>query len=264
MFVWRSGGLIGFLNKLENIDFAVEQDLGCIYRRRSLLSRVFMAFSSIDLLHDVHRDIEPPSYPLKSVCGKYAYYHYLCDGFDDCGWGCGYRTLQTMCSWIYYNFQDRSNVKMCEVPSIVEIQNALVAMQDKPFDFVNSKKWIGSFEVCLCLDYFYDVPCKIHHVRTSENLSQSIAFLQTHFEKFASPVMMGGDSDAASKCILGICGSNESDCYLLILDPHCSKKPTMKSLVNDNWISWRKIDSFVQSSFYNMCLPQRSVVKTSN
>jgi hypothetical protein len=30
----------------------------------------------------------------------YEYWHYYCDGFDDRGWGCGYRTLQTIVSWI--------------------------------------------------------------------------------------------------------------------------------------------------------------------
>ena len=31
---------------------------------------------------------------------KYEYWHYCCDSFDDRGWGCGYRTLQTIASWI--------------------------------------------------------------------------------------------------------------------------------------------------------------------
>ena len=30
----------------------------------------------------------------------YDYWHYVCDNFDDRGWGCGYRTLQTIASWI--------------------------------------------------------------------------------------------------------------------------------------------------------------------
>ena len=35
---------------------------------------------------------------------EYEYWHYLCDGFDDRGWGCGYRTLQTIASWIIERF----------------------------------------------------------------------------------------------------------------------------------------------------------------
>ena len=30
----------------------------------------------------------------------YEYWHYCCDDLDDRGWGCGYRTLQTISSWI--------------------------------------------------------------------------------------------------------------------------------------------------------------------
>ena len=30
----------------------------------------------------------------------YEYWHYCCDKVDDRGWGCGYRTLQTISSWI--------------------------------------------------------------------------------------------------------------------------------------------------------------------
>lgn len=118
------------------------------------------------------------------VSGKYEYYHYLCDGFDDrvryvlylfvvrchsCvptsfksewgyvvyafvlsfffiffsqGWGCGYRTLQTVCSWMTDN--QKSDVK---VPTIREIQEILVLLEDKPRGFLGSRQWIGSFEV---------------------------------------------------------------------------------------------------------------------
>ena len=37
---------------------------------------------------------------LVTVNGSYQYWHYLCDSFDDRGFGCGYRTLQSICSWM--------------------------------------------------------------------------------------------------------------------------------------------------------------------
>lgn len=58
------------------------------------------------------------------------------------GWGCGYRTLQTICSWMSENVS--SEVK---VPSIREIQDILVQLEDKPLSFLGSRQWIGSFEV---------------------------------------------------------------------------------------------------------------------
>ena len=34
------------------------------------------------------------------VQGSFRYFHYLCDTFDDRGWGCGWRTVQTILSWL--------------------------------------------------------------------------------------------------------------------------------------------------------------------
>lgn len=33
------------------------------------------------------------------VDGLYDYYHYMQDKFNDAGWGCAYRSLQTIISW---------------------------------------------------------------------------------------------------------------------------------------------------------------------
>lgn len=33
------------------------------------------------------------------VQGVYGYHHYMQDRTDDSGWGCAYRSLQTICSW---------------------------------------------------------------------------------------------------------------------------------------------------------------------
>ena len=45
--------------------------------------------------------------------------------------------------------------------------------------------------------------------------------LEQHFQNMACPVMMGGDRDASSKCILGTCvvssEGNNDESYLLIL-----------------------------------------------
>lgn len=34
--------------------------------------------------------------------GRYEYYHYMQKNFDDNGWGCAYRSLQTVWSWLYH------------------------------------------------------------------------------------------------------------------------------------------------------------------
>lgn len=33
------------------------------------------------------------------VDGLYSYHHYMQNNFDDNGWGCAYRSLQTIISW---------------------------------------------------------------------------------------------------------------------------------------------------------------------
>lgn len=57
------------------------------------------------------------------------------------GWGCGYRTLQTLVSHLGKCSGDSS------VPTIREIQQILVDLGDKDKSFLKSRGWIGSFEV---------------------------------------------------------------------------------------------------------------------
>ena len=68
------------------------------------------------------------------------------------GWGCGYRSLQTICSWISQRMKTDASI-----PSIPRIQEVLVAMGDKEREFIGSKQWIGSVEVGLVIDKIYDV-----------------------------------------------------------------------------------------------------------
>ncbi|KAK2587899.1 hypothetical protein KPH14_003995 [Odynerus spinipes] len=207
------------------------------------------------LLRNVHESLPTcDTGETVTIRGNYEYWHYGCDGFNDRGWGCGYRTLQTICSWIIIN----KNLTK-RVPTLRVIQEALVAMEDKEESFVGSRDWIGSFEVCLILDYFYDVPCKIVHVTSGKELIKYIEIIKRHFEEFGSPIMMGGDKDCSSKCIVGLnIGSKETD--LLIVDPHfIGKAMTPEILKNDHWVKWQNIKDFVDSSFYNLCLPQIKV-----
>ena len=86
------------------------------------------------------------------VQGDYLYYHYGQDGFDDKGWGCSYRSLQTLCSWFV-----QQGFSSTDVPSHREIQTTLVKVGDKEGNFVGSTNWIGSFELSLILDQLYGV-----------------------------------------------------------------------------------------------------------
>ncbi|KAM6909428.1 ufm1-specific protease 1 [Xenentodon cancila] len=195
---------------------------------------------------------------LSVVAGDYRYFHYGCDGQDDRGWGCGYRTVQTMASWLYYNRAPPTESRNTPAPSLPEIQRALVTVGDKPGSFAGSREWIGTFEACLVLDYLCDVPCRLVHVRGGGTELESVAVeeLHQHFEKHGSPVMMGGERDSSSKGILGVC-SGQNGSHLLVVDPHYYGSQLEKTeLQKRGWVAWKRVSSLDQSSFYNLCMPQ--------
>lgn len=207
---------------------------------------------STNLLKNIHESLLTFDKRESTVIrGIYEYWHYGCDGFNDMGWGCGYRTLQTICSWIIIN----KNLEQ-EVPSIPKIQETLVALEDKEKSFIGSRDWIGCFEVCLVLGSLYNISSKIVHIVSGRELSKYLHIIRQHFQEFGSPIMMGGDQDCSSKCIIGIhTGSKEA--YLLIIDPHfIGKAKSTEELKNKQWVRWISIEDFVYSSFYNLCLPQ--------
>lgn len=216
-------------------------------------------------LENVYLDMKQSSSlaNIKTVKGKYKYYHYKCDGYSDVGWGCGYRTTQMMCSWIRNQLINEakstsSNKIVAEVPSILEMQKILVDCGDKEAKFVGSKDWIGCFESCIIIDSLYDVPCKIVHC-SPDQIGQHVEGIKAHLEQFGSPIGVGGDLDNASKGIIGAgCASNSETCFL-ITDPHfTSNKPASKhELFDGEWIKWASSASFKNGSFYNFCLPQK-------
>ncbi|KAI0231174.1 Ufm1-specific protease 1 [Lamellibrachia satsuma] len=199
--------------------------------------------------------INPASLAL--VRGDYFYYHFGCDGVDDRGWGCGYRTLQLLSSWVRAK-QISCGENPRPVPSVSEIQDALVKMQDKPVDFLGSKEWIGSVEVGLIIDFFFNVACPILHVRSGEMLQDHMEKITHHFRMNGSPVMVGGSTDTAAKALLGICESDKT-IYFLILDPHYyGDTPNQDMLVSRHLLEWRTLSCFVADSFYNLCMPRTS------
>ncbi|KAL0113054.1 hypothetical protein PUN28_012345 [Cardiocondyla obscurior] len=204
------------------------------------------------LLKNVHENfVLPINGKIFLVQGDYEFWHYNCDGFNDRGWGCGYRTLQTICSWIISN----ENLEKI-VPSINEIQKTLVTVEDKDKTFIGSRDWIGSFEVCIVLNQLYNVLSKIIHISSGKDLINHVDNIKRHFEQFGSPIMMGGDRDCSSKCIVGLHIGNPS-VYLLIVDPHfVGKAKNAEILQKDQWVKWQNLNEFDDSSFYNLCLPQ--------
>ncbi|KQJ91629.2 hypothetical protein BRADI_4g39067v3 [Brachypodium distachyon] len=87
------------------------------------------------LLRDVHREIPSSGVSggiVSLIDGSYEYYHYLHDGIDDNGWGCAYRSLQTIMSW--YRLQQYSSIN---VPSHRKYLLKLVTRIHRLLDLVN-------------------------------------------------------------------------------------------------------------------------------
>uniref|UniRef100_A0A0E0J934 UFSP1/2/DUB catalytic domain-containing protein n=1 Tax=Oryza nivara TaxID=4536 RepID=A0A0E0J934_ORYNI len=191
------------------------------------------------------------------IDGSYEYYHYLHDGIDDNGWGCAYRSLQTIMSW--YRLQQYSSIN---VPSHREIQQVLVEIGDKDPSFIGSREWIGAIELSFVLDKLLGVSCKVINVRSGDELPEKCRELAIHFETQGTPVMIGGGVLAYT--LLGVDYNEASgDCAFLILDPHYTGADDLKKIVNGGWCGWKKsIDSkgrsfFLKDKFYNLLLPQR-------
>ncbi|KAF5730911.1 Ufm1-specific protease isoform X1 [Tripterygium wilfordii] len=212
------------------------------------------------LLKDVHVGIPSSGVSggiVSLAQGSYEYHHYLQDGFDDSGWGCAYRSLQTIISW--FRLQHYTSI---DVPSHREIQQSLVEIGDKDPSFIGSREWIGAIELSFVLDKLLGVSCKVINVRSGAELPEKCRELALHFENQGTPIMIGGGVLAYT--LLGVDYNEDSgDCAFLILDPHYTGNDDLKKIVNGGWCGWKKaVDSkgrnfFLHDKFYNLLLPQR-------
>lgn len=212
------------------------------------------------LLKDVHIGITSSGVSgghISLVQGSYEYYHYLHDGFDDSGWGCAYRSLQTIISWFR-----QQHYTAIDVPTHREIQQALVDIGDKDPSLIGSREWIGAIELSYVLDKLLGVTCKVMNVRSGSELPEKCRELAVHFESQGTPIMIGGGVLAYT--LLGVDYNETSgDCAFLILDPHYTGSDDLKKIVNSGWCGWKKaVDGkgksfFLHDKFYNLLLPQR-------
>ncbi|CAH8579893.1 unnamed protein product [Schistosoma margrebowiei] len=198
-------------------------------------------------------DEEPGEYYIVGFKGSCYYYHYGAQGVNDQGWGCGYRTLQTILSWYKLT-------KSCpfDVPTLLEVQNILHEIGDKPRAFVGSHDWIGTYECGLVIQYVTKHDFKIIRVENGLFTEEIIKLLVDHFQAHGSPVMLGGYDDSSSKGIIAVKTFPDQPTMLLICDPHCFEihgSPTIAKLCKGMWLRWCKVTELSERHFYNLCLP---------
>lgn len=212
--------------------------------------------------------------------GTYAYHHYMQSRISDNGWGCAYRSLQTIISWfknqgyIYSpdvemrasNSKDRDKSRELRsklhqesrVPTHEEIQTVLVDVGDKQPSFIGSQKWIGSQEVCYVLNHLYDLDSKFISVSSGSELVYKARDLSNHFSNQSTPVMIGGG--VLAHTIIGVDFQEKSgDVSYLILDPHYTGPEDLATILKKGWCGWKKNSFWDKNAFYNLCLPQRPI-----
>lgn len=185
-----------------------------------------------------------------AVKPNYIYFHYKQDGANDEGWGCAYRSLQTLASHIVLNSNN-----LGFIPDIRKIQEILVNIGDKPFSFIGSREWIGSFEVSFVLKKIFNIDCNILHAASGNQMVELVPALRNHFQNIGTPVMIGGGSLAYT--LLGIAEDEEDNVQFLILDPHYKGLDDLKTVINPKTraLYWTTSRLFSSSSFYNICCP---------
>lgn len=212
-------------------------------------------------LRDVHVGLAAPDIGGTTTLlqGSYEYCHYMQDRFNDGGWGCAYRSLQTIVSW--FRLQRYTSKP---IPSHKTIQGILARLGDKPPSFVGSSNWIGAIELSYVLDDYLGVTCKVLTVSRGSDIPQHARELAAHFATSGTPVMIGGGVLAYT--LLGV-RFNEAtgEAAFLILDPHYTGGEDLKKIQSGTWVGWKRPgDSaaaggplFVDDAFYNFLLPQR-------
>uniref|UniRef100_A0A182K082 Probable Ufm1-specific protease 2 n=1 Tax=Anopheles christyi TaxID=43041 RepID=A0A182K082_9DIPT len=187
------------------------------------------------------------------VDGVYTYHHYMQDNFDDNGWGCAYRSLQTLVSW--FNLQGYS---AGTIPTHSEIQAALVRVGDKQRHFIGSRQWIGSTEVSICLNELLGIDSRIMFVmHGSELASRGLELLQ-HFQQEGTPIMIGGG--VLAHTILGVSMNAElGETKFLILDPHYTGADELGPILGKGWCGWKGEDFWDKTAHYNLCMPSQNL-----
>ncbi|GAU98369.1 hypothetical protein RvY_09524 [Ramazzottius varieornatus] len=194
---------------------------------------------------------ESSDWELTKVLGSYTYHHYKQDRFDDDGWGCAYRSLQTLFSW----FKLQGFTK-APVPHHEQIQRLLVEIKDREKSLIGSKQWIGAMEISRTLEQLLGIQCRIVYVQAGRDLGTAFAALKSHFETEGTPVMIGGGVYAHT--IGGVAVNRTTgEVKALVVDPHYVGEDNVDLVFKKNGVAWRTPEFWDQNAFFNLCCPLR-------
>ncbi|VDK71979.1 unnamed protein product [Litomosoides sigmodontis] len=215
---------------------------GVFSTNNGLLSVVYPVIEDDIVLHK-------PKGKVHVIRGFYNYHHYMQDGIDDSGWGCAYRSFQTLWSWfVLQGYIDKPT------PTHSEIQQSLYDCGDKDATFVGSHQWIGSIELGYCLENMAGIESRVLTTNSGTEVTENIRQLALHFKTYGTPIMIGGGMLAHT--ILGV-DFNEStgESSFLVLDPHYSGNEDLHTIITKGWCGWKMPSFWKKECFYNLLLP---------
>jgi len=184
----------------------------------------------------------------------YKFYHYTLEDFDDTGFGCSYRNIQTILSAFKKYYQD------IEIPNIRKILEYF----NKDYTNISNKKdlWIEPYHISQYLKNKFNInfnntlyiindndinkilktDIDVYLLNKSYNKSEFnelLTLFKNHFIKSKLPIVI--DNGIYSYCIGKI-----DDTMVTIIDPHTTS--------NNNVIKTKKID-FIKTSFWMIYIP---------
>eukprot|EP00792_Barthelona_sp_PAP020_P001240 TRINITY_DN1197_c0_g1_i1.p1 TRINITY_DN1197_c0_g1~~TRINITY_DN1197_c0_g1_i1.p1 ORF type:complete len:495 (+),score=118.86 TRINITY_DN1197_c0_g1_i1:91-1575(+) len=247
----------------------VNSELETIEKNHLFPSRFHLDFNIIEIeticrrLCNVHLSSKFDETMTHGIEGDYIYFHYKQDDENDIGWGCAYRSLQLLISYVvlnnkqlYHRFREFTNTPEMFCLNIKQIQELLVEIGDKDCSFIDSNQWIGSVECSFILQRLFDgsIECVLKYINFSDlnDVLDVIQLLQRHFSENHSPIMMASGQYAYT--MLGINTNSRQNPQFLIADPHYVGKDIVENVVKGGGVRWVKRSFFAKDSNTTLCL----------
>ncbi|KAJ0179372.1 hypothetical protein K1T71_005084 [Dendrolimus kikuchii] len=243
----------------------LHEQLG-LSEKRPLFRRgnAYFAKSNTHLINP-HEAIPPlPSKPdvtLALVRGRYNYHHYMQDNLNDDGWGCAYRSMQTIFSWF-----SRDGRYTADIERRVNLGNSVNGALGKLLGAKNlsQKAQLAVHNAVLVPTLTYGseswVWKKEHESRVNAVEMQALrkicgVTLADRVRNTEVRKRVGGG--VLAHTILGVeYNSVTNETRYLILDPHYTGTEDLTVVINKGWCGWKSSDFWNKTAHYNLCLPQ--------
>lgn len=108
------------------------------------------------------------------------------------------------------------------------------------------------------LNKLLNVDSVIINISSGEQVLSKLSELQSHFEVYGTPVMIGGGVLAYTLLAVQVDEEKPEESQFLILDPHYKASDDLKVITDSKkgGVWWKGRSLFNPKSFYNFCCPR--------